>query len=110
RLLGELRVPGVQVIVNSLCFLPQGGRLGLTTKKVHDAGRDFTEISILDSGPGLKEGLGDVTAPGVTTCKNGLGLGLAIVQRHVSQMKGRVEIKSKPGKGCLVKFRIPAGS
>ncbi|MBI4869669.1 MAG: Flp pilus assembly complex ATPase component TadA [Candidatus Wallbacteria bacterium] len=96
-----------QVVVNSFCFLPAGGRLGFTTKRIGEGGRDFAEISILDSGPGLKEGIGDVTAPGVSGCKNGLGLGLAIVQRYVGQMKGRVEIKSKPGKGCLVKFRIP---
>ncbi len=97
-----------QVVVNSMCFLQPGGKLALSTKRVQDdAGRDFVEVTVLDNGPGLQDGLGDVTQPGVTGIRSGLGLGLAIVQRYVSQMKGRVEIKSKPGKGCLVKFRVP---
>ncbi len=97
-----------QVLVNSLCFLKAGGRLGVTTKRVLDGDREFAEISVLDSGPGLEKSLGEVTQPGISSHTNGLGLGLAIVQRYISQMKGRVEIKSKPGKGCLVKFRLPA--
>jgi signal transduction histidine kinase len=100
-----------QVLVNSLCFLQPGGKLALSTKRVQDdAGRDFVEVTVLDNGPGLQDGLGDVTQAGVTGLRSGLGLGLAIVQRYVSQMKGRVEIKSKPGKGCLVKFRVPVAS
>ncbi|MBI4872266.1 MAG: Flp pilus assembly complex ATPase component TadA [Candidatus Riflebacteria bacterium] len=107
----RLRMCLEQVVVNSLCFVPPGGKLGFTTKRVHDdSGRDFVEISVLDTGPGLRENLGDVTQPGIAGTAHGLGLGLAIVQRYMSQMKGRVEIKSKPGKGCLVKFRVPAST
>ncbi len=39
--------------------------------------------------------------------EEGVGLGLAISQALVQKMGGAITIKSKPGKGCVVKFVIP---
>lgn len=39
--------------------------------------------------------------------ENGLGLGLAISQALVQKMGGAITVKSRPGKGTIVKFVIP---
>ena len=38
---------------------------------------------------------------------NGVGLGMSIVKKLVDQMKGTVEIESRPGKGSVVRITLP---
>ncbi len=38
---------------------------------------------------------------------NGVGLGMSIVKKLVDQMKGTVEIDSRPGKGSVVRITLP---
>lgn len=60
-------------------------------------------VSITDNGPGIKENLIEkIFQPDFTTKKGGLsfglGLGLPVVQKHVHQYKGTINVDSKPGK------------
>ena len=41
------------------------------------------------------------------TSYNGVGLGMSIVKKLVDQMKGTVEINSRPGKGSVVRITLP---
>ena len=56
-----------------------------------DLGRIFTAFEQLENSP----------------TESGFGLGLAIVSRLVSEMKGDIQVESKPGKGSRFTVRIP---
>ncbi len=44
---------------------------------------------------------------GARTNYNGVGLGMSIVKKLVDQMKGAVEVDSRPGEGSVVKITLP---
>jgi nitrogen fixation/metabolism regulation signal transduction histidine kinase len=57
-------------------------------------------IVIQDDGPGMDaETLGAARLPYFTTKHDGQGLGLAIVEKSVAELNGRLEIVSHPGQG-----------
>jgi two-component system nitrogen regulation sensor histidine kinase GlnL len=64
------------------------------------------EIRISDNGPGISEDVvQDIFSPFVTTKKNGQGLGLALVQKLVHEMHGRIVYDRDEDAG-LTHFRI----
>ncbi len=71
-------------------------------------GSDETVIIFQDSGPGIPDHeLQQVFTPFYTTRKGGTGLGLSIVSKIVESHKGRVEVKSKLGKGSCFIIHLP---
>lgn len=70
--------------------------------------RDMLQIEVSDTGPGLGPyEAEEMLQPFFTTRKNGLGMGLAIVQTFVEQIYGQVGIKSNAGDGLTVMIKIP---
>ncbi|MFW6201146.1 MAG: sensor histidine kinase [Gemmatimonadota bacterium] len=66
-------------------------------------------VEVRDDGPGIApDRLDTVVQPFVTTKGKGMGLGLAITRDIVEGHGGRVEIRSRPGAGTTVAFRLPA--
>ena len=71
-------------------------------------------IEIADTGPGLPPGAEGLIEPFVTgdteqTGRQGLGLGLSIVQSLLEQMQGELLLANDPdGRGGLVSIRLPA--
>ncbi len=62
----------------------------------------FTTISSCGT-PGQAEELNEAGAPGVPgVYHHGVGLGLSVVQRLVTDMGGELSISSQPGQGCTV--------
>ncbi len=64
---------------------------------------NYVHVSITDNGPGIPDNLKDkIFQPDFTTKKGGLsfglGLGLPVVQKHINQNKGTIEVESEPGK------------
>lgn len=58
----------------------------------------FIEVSIKDTGPGIKEDLEDIFARGVTSRRNAEGgQGLAIVKEIIDNAGGFVSFRSRPG-------------
>jgi len=83
------------------------------------AGRhgDRVWVSVSDPGPGIAEGelphLFDRhyrgrEQTGPTGGDEGKGLGLAIVQRIVELHRGRVAVRSEPGRGTTVTIELPS--
>lgn len=71
---------------------------------------DFVEVSVIDSGEGMKpEVLAKALDPFFTTkdVGKGTGLGLAQVYGFVKQAGGDVAIESKPAKGTTIKLFLP---
>lgn len=112
----------VQVVLNLLtnayeaCAAERGPRILIRTRfasgiVLHGARGDQPlplpiELRVSDNGPGIAEELRDhVFDPFVTSKKHGQGLGLALVQKLVREMHGRITHDRDEGRG-LTHFRL----
>jgi signal transduction histidine kinase len=84
----ELQQVLVNLLVNAIHAMPDGGRLTLASR---DSGADAIELSVTDTGPGLgPELLRELFKPFVTRKKDGTGLGLWISRSIVERYDGEL--------------------
>lgn len=121
-----------QVIINLLSnafkFTPDRGSISLSSRCIKaldiaprhgetalvEPDRDFIEISVEDTGPGIREEdmpklfkpFGQIEQP-LTKKHEGTGLGLAISRKIVEIHGGRIWVESEFGKGSRFVFAIP---
>lgn len=73
-----------------------------------DAAQALCRVSVEDNGPGIPETVRErVFQPFFTTRSNGIGLGLAIVQKVIVTHNGRVAVRDAPEGGACVEIAIP---
>jgi nitrogen fixation/metabolism regulation signal transduction histidine kinase len=87
----------------------QQRRLDVSTSHVSEAGREFIEIRIRDSGTGISgDIIGSIFEPYVTTKQKGTGLGLAIVRKIIDEHNGMVWMENnREGGGACAVIRLP---
>lgn len=101
-----LRQVVLNLILNALDVMPQGGELDLEIKPVDDSG--MVELRVADSGPGIApEILPRLFEPFATGKETGLGLGLVVSKRIVEDHGGTIRGLSEPGKGACFVVRLP---
>jgi signal transduction histidine kinase len=84
----ELQQVLVNLLVNAIHAMPEGGRLTLASR---DVDNDTIELSVTDTGPGLgPELLRELFKPFVTRKKDGTGLGLWISRSIVERYNGEL--------------------
>jgi len=89
----ELQQVLVNLLVNAIHAMPQGGTLTLATR---DVGDDAVEIDVADTGAGLEpELLAELFQPFVTRKKDGTGLGLWISRSIVERYGGDVRAANR---------------
>lgn len=94
----------VNIVINAVQAMPEGGRLTITTRLADDD----VEIAVRDTGSGMDRAtLRHAMEAFFTTRPNGTGLGLAVVRDVVEAHDGRVVISSRPGRGTTVRLRLP---
>jgi signal transduction histidine kinase len=72
-------------------------------------GKEWTKISIIDSGQGMgQEEKTKIFEPFFTTKENGTGLGLSIVHRIIENHNGLIRVESQLGKGSTFSIYLPA--
>ncbi len=99
-----LRRALLNLILNALDVMPQGGELSITAF----AGPRGVELEIADSGPGIPEARDQrLFEPFFTTKSGGTGLGLTIVERIVTAHGGDVSACNCPQGGAAFTIRIP---
>jgi signal transduction histidine kinase len=99
-----LRRAVLNLSLNALDAMPDGGRLFITTY----SGPEGLELEIADTGPGLSEqAQRRAFEPFFTTKSNGTGLGLAIVDRIAEVHGGDVAAANCPEGGAAFTIRIP---
>jgi PAS domain S-box-containing protein len=104
----ELREVFVNIILNALDAMPQGGHLNIAT----ETRGGFAHVSFTDGGIGMNAEICDrIFEPFFTTKgANGTGLGLAVSHSIVERHGGRIEVVSSPGQGTTFVVSLPAGN
>jgi two-component system, NtrC family, sensor histidine kinase HydH len=86
----------------------QGGKLKVAARAANDGVRPGVEIEFQDSGPGVLEELREqIFNPFFTTKRDGVGLGLSIVAKIVSEHGGSIRLLSEPGNGACFRIFLP---
>jgi PAS domain S-box-containing protein len=107
---GELRQVLGNLVGNALDALPVGGKLYLRAQPSAFAGRPAVSFAVADTGSGIaKDHMPRILEPFFTTKKDvGTGLGLWVVKKVVEGAGGTLRIRSRFGRGTVVRFDWPA--
>ncbi|MBB4301343.1 signal transduction histidine kinase [Rhodobium orientis] len=104
----ELQQVVVNLVLNAVHAMPDGGRLTLQVRDAEDGARGVA-IVVEDSGIGMPpDTLKRIFDPFFTTKQaQGTGLGLSISQTLVSRAGGRITAASTPGQGSRFTIFLP---
>jgi two-component system NtrC family sensor kinase len=103
---GQLHQVLVNLVVNAIHAMPDGGTLTLTTERAGDA----VALTVEDTGVGMSaDVLSRIFMPFFTTkgVGEGTGLGLPVVHGIVAAHGGRIDVESKPGRGARFRVELP---
>jgi PAS domain S-box-containing protein len=96
----------MNICVNALDAMAGRGTLSLRTH----GSEGFAHLEVEDSGVGMPpDVLARATEPFFTTkpTGKGTGLGLALVYSTVAAHQGTIDLSSEPGRGTIVRLRLP---
>ena len=103
----------LNLTLNAVEAMPEGGSLIIATNLVKSRSKVGAQVAIefSDTGMGMTEEQQSraFTSLLSTTKAKGTGLGLALVGRIVEAHRGKLTIKSAPGKGTTITVRLPVG-
>jgi signal transduction histidine kinase len=103
---GQLRQVLVNLGLNALDAMPRGGTLTVTVRR----GAGTAELEVADTGPGVsKEMLARLFQPFASGKDPGLGLGLVISKRIVTDHGGTIGAANRVGGGARFFLTLPAG-
>lgn len=105
----ELQQVLVNLIVNAIHAMPDGGTLFLKNEDRDMEGTKGLAIEVTDTGIGMTPEISDkVFDPFFSTKRQGgTGLGLSISQTLVSRQGGTISVKSEPGHGTTFCIWLP---
>ncbi|HOX16085.1 MAG TPA: ATP-binding protein, partial [Smithellaceae bacterium] len=94
----------LNIFLNALSAMPEGGKLSVEMA----AQKDFMDVTISDTGSGIKEeDMPRIYDPYFTSKPAGTGLGLAVAQKIMDAHGGVIQMESKAGVGTKVTLRFP---
>jgi signal transduction histidine kinase len=100
------------LVVNARDSMLNGGKLIVRTRhlRASDGVHGWLDLVIADAGGGIPKKMVDsIFEPFVTTKgEKGTGLGLWIVKGIVENHGGRIQVRSREGKGTIFKLTFPA--
>jgi signal transduction histidine kinase len=103
---GQLEQVLVNLVVNAIHAMPDGGALTITTERAGDA----VVLTVEDTGVGMSaDVLSRAFMPFFTTkgVGEGTGLGLSVVHGIVTAHGGTIEADSEPGHGARFRVLLP---
>lgn len=104
----------LNIIINAVQAMPNGGELTLRTKFRRQGTKlsaKRVELTIIDTGCGVpKENLDRIFVPFFTTKHDSTGLGLSITHSLVNRHHGTIVVESEVGKGTTFVITFPLSS
>lgn len=106
----ELQQVLINLMVNAIHAMPQGGTLTLRTRDREEGGVAGVAVEVVDTGQGIApEHLDRIFDAFFTTkTEHGTGLGLSISYTLIARYGGRITVASEPGQGSIFTVWIPA--
>jgi two-component system sensor histidine kinase HydH len=102
----------VNLYLNAIDAMPNGGRLQVDAGHHHDHAHDrqpMIEVSVCDEGPGVAPEIREhLFEPFVTSKERGTGLGLAVSHRIVREHRGTITVDRSPAGGARFTVSLPA--
>lgn len=103
---GSMRGALMNLMLNAIEAMPQGGTLSITVDQTDETLR----IEIADTGSGIsEEEAKKIFEPFYTTKEQGLGLGMPYSKKVIDQHGGTISLDSRPGEGTRISIALPAG-
>lgn len=100
-----LRQALTNLLVNAVEAMPEGGSIEIAVRGHHGK----AEMIVKDTGAGIPESIMEkIFLPFYTTKEEGIGLGLALVQKIIVSHGGTVDVESKEGEWTAVRIILPA--
>jgi signal transduction histidine kinase len=80
----------------------------ITIEGTRDPAQSLLRVAVIDNGPGIEDRVAaHMFQPFFTTKANGIGLGLALVQKIIVTHNGRVAASRDPDRGARVVVTLP---
>jgi signal transduction histidine kinase len=109
----------INLLLNAVQAMPEGGQLQVETKRVKrarpglegSAEQSFVEFSVRDSGIGVPDEIRDKIFDPFYTTKDGqggTGLGLAVCSGIVKEHDGWIDVETNDGGGTIFRVYLPA--
>ncbi len=106
----RIRQVCVNLIGNAIKFSASGGKVTVSSTR----GDGEIIVSVRDEGPGMDPGETRVIFEnftqvdgGTDRSRNGLGIGLRLVNHYISLHRGRIWVESEKGEGSVFRFALP---
>ncbi len=96
------------IITNAVQAMPNGGKLTISSFSNNSKS---VSVSFADTGVGMTQEVKEkIFQPYFTTKESGMGLGMAIVQRIITDHKGTVEVESEVNVGTKFTISFPTAT
>jgi two-component system NtrC family sensor kinase len=109
----HLRQVFLNLLLNALDAMPEGGRLRIATSldEIQGEGnqlRQAVQVVFSDTGAGMsQEAQAQLFEPFFTTKPDGTGLGLSIIYQIIQAHSGQIEVESQKGEGTTFTILLP---
>ncbi len=106
----QLEIVVMNVAINALDAMPDGGLLAVSTGRQERDSRRFAVLTVSDTGRGMTPQIKEhIFEPFFTTKQagKGTGLGLSTVQAIVQRSGGHIEVESRPNQGTVFRIYLP---